>query len=396
MIEIVPLTPELAPAVRDFNAIMKQAGFSALPETPQSVWLPPTKEGSLFEECFVAVEDGHVRGGYAASRHQAWVGGETRPVSYMRLPVSEAVVNRKYSLVPARLVKDALARHPLTFGMGMGGDEVPVARLLKAMKFRVEPVPFYFKIHRAARFLTGSHVMNPWLAKSAAYSGGAWAAKHALDLALVRDRALERRLRVEVVPDFRDWADELWDNAKEKYTWVAGRDSQAMNAIYPTRERSYIRLKVWDGARLAGWAILLDMHLKDDKRFGRVRAGQIVDCFGAPDEAAAVMRGACRFLEDRGVDFIRSHQSHPAWCKALRNSGFLQGSSYFLYGHAPAISEILDRVDPQQLGVHLNRGDGDSPLYLPRRGTPAGAYPIHQPPSKILEKTPTSISDSPR
>ena len=391
MIEIVPLSAGLSSAVREFNALLQPTGVSAFPESPVSRWLPRTGDAGIYEEPFVAVEDGNVRGGYILIRNTAQLGDEIVSLDGLRLPISQAVVNRKYSLLPARLIKDALARQPLLYGTGMGGHDVPVARLMKAIQFELYPVPFYFKILRPVRFLTRSHVMKPLAAKLAAYSGAAWGAVTALDVLKVRNRSLARRARVEVVERFDSWADDLWEENRTRYSWVATRDNRVLNAIYPPSDRRFLRVRVWEGARVAGWAVLLDLHLKDDERFGRVRSGQIVDCFAAPEDAPLVVRGAACFLEERGVDFVRTHQSHPAWGNALRDAGFLlSGSSFFLCGISPALREILQRIDPLRLGVHLNRGDGDGPWYLPRRGTPAGAYPAWSagvPAAEAMEQT---------
>jgi len=372
MISIVPFTDELAPAVRDFNVRLAPAGVSRFPESPVSQYLPHTDGRRTYEEAFLAMEDGQMRGGYILVRQEVSFGGEISSAAGLRLPISEALVNAKYALVPALLLRNALNRQPLLWGAGMGGEDKPVARLLKSSKFCMQPVPFYFKIHRPARFFTRSKVINPWLARLAAWSGAAWAASRAADLALVRGRSRMRGVRLEVVPEFGAWADRLWNEAKARYGCAGVRDSHMLNALYRTGG-PYQRIQVWEGARLAGWAVLLDLQLRDHARFGNARGGQIVDCFGHPEDAATIIKAACRFLEKRGVDFIRSHQSHPAWGEALRGAGFLRGRSYFIFTASPAFQRRLNEVDLDRRSLHVNRGDGDSPFFLPQQGVPATA-----------------------
>ncbi|HLJ50803.1 MAG TPA: hypothetical protein VKU01_32555 [Bryobacteraceae bacterium] len=375
MIEIRTLSDGLAPSVRAFNERVSTRGVTPFPEEPVSQWLPKRLGCAIYEEPFVAIEDGQVRGGYILIQQEASIGGQITSIGGLRLPISEALVNPKYGLLPARLVLDAQRRQPLLFGMGMGGEQTPVARLLGGLKFQLRRVPFYFKINHAARFLTGSTILKPWLARLLLYSGVGWAGTHALSFSLAKPHGAVRKVIAREIGAFDDWADRLWEANHAQYSFVAVRNSSTLNALYPPADKRFIRLQVKHGRRIAGWALLLDLHLTDHPRFGNLRAGQIVDCFAAPDDAQHVIRAASQYLENRGVDFVRSHQSHPSWRRALQLSGFFPGRSYFLFGASPALGSLLARVDPNNSGVHLNRGDGDGPLYLPRKGIPAERYP---------------------
>jgi len=370
MIQVVPFTEERRPAVEEFNRRMTPARVSAFPESVLSPWLPQGNGHRMWEEHYVAVEGESVRGGYILMRHHMWFGGELIPVGGLRLPISEGLVNGAYRLVGIQVVKDALRKQPLLFGMGMDGEQTPIAKLLKALKFRLEPVPFYFKVKHGARFLREVPAVGPRASKLAVYTGAAWAGAKVLDLALTRNRWVGRRAAVDLVDRFEDWADGVWEESKGRYTMVGLRDSHALNLIYPPENRRFLRLRMKVDGRVIGWAVALDLRLDHDERFGNLRAGVIMDCLATPENAGAVIGAASRMLEARGVDFVRSHQYHPAWRQALQRSGFLQGPSYFLFGAAPAFAEKLDAVDAGKAGVHLNRGDGDSPLYLPLRGTP--------------------------
>jgi hypothetical protein len=369
MISIVPFTADLAPAVRAFNLRIAPAGVTRFPESPVSEFLPAEAGRRTYEESFLAMEGGRMRGGYILVRQEVSFGGEIARVAGLRLPISEALVDGQYGMVPSLLLRNALKREPLLWGAGMGGEQRPVARLLRSGRFCLEPVPFYFKITRPARFLTQSKVVHPWAAGLAAWSGAAWAASRAADLALVRERSRMRGVRVEAVNEFGGWADGLWDEVRHRYACARVRDSHMLNAVYRP-DGPYERIQVWDGARLTGWAVLLDLQLREHPKFGNARSGQIVDCFGQPEDAPMIMKAACRFLTERGVDFIRSHQSHPAWGEALGGAGFLRGRSYFIFTASAAFRNRLNQVDPHRLGLHVNRGDGDSPFFLPKQGEP--------------------------
>jgi hypothetical protein len=92
-----------------------------------------------------------------------------------------------------------------------------------------------------------------------------------------------------------------------------------------------------------------------------MRLGSIVDCFAAAEDAPAVAQAAAAFLEHRGVDLIVSNQAHSAWCNALKNAGFLQGPSNFIFASSPKLSRLLANRNIGNGDIHINRGDGDGP-----------------------------------
>jgi len=109
-----------------------------------------------------------------------------------------------------------------------------------------------------------------------------------------------------------------------------------------------------------GWAVPLDTAMRDDKHFGNLRLGSIVDALALPEDAPAVMAAAAGELEQRGVDLIVSNQCHKAWADALRRSGFLEGPSNFIFAAAKKLAALSSAFDE----FHINRGDGDGPIHL--------------------------------
>ena len=77
-----------------------------------------------------------------------------------------------------------------------------------------------------------------------------------------------------------------------------------------------------------------------------------------------MVRCATRFLQQRGVDLIVSNQSHAAWRRAFRKSGYLRGPSNFNFASSKPLSGLLQSAGVQQEDMHWTRGDGDGPMNL--------------------------------
>ena len=352
-LEIVPFTADSVAAVRAFNQRLGAHGIPAdqrFPETPDPGWMPGM-------ELFLAVEDGMVRGGYILRRQSFSVGGETIHAAHYRLPISEGLIDRAYSTLGLRMVRDALAREPRLYAMGMGGWEKPLPQMLKRLKWQMSAVPFHFKVVHPARFLRNIRVLRTSAIRrlaldAAAITGAGWLGMKALGMA--------RRLpvqKVELASNFGAWADEVWGRSRGAYHVIGMRDARTVNELYPAGDTRFLSVRTAEG-----WALLLDTQMDDHKQFGGMRVGTIVDCLADPASASAVVRAAASVLEHRGVDLMVSNQSHAAWSHALLDAGFRTGPSNYLVALSPAFAKAAGSAEASEF--HFNRGDGDGPIHL--------------------------------
>jgi hypothetical protein len=372
-VAIQPFEPGHGKAVTDFNRRLAAAGSGwSFPEQPEPSWLARAPGSPVFQEFFVAVDAACVRGVYALQHRPAAIGGEERPVGCWYLPISEGSVDRNYALVAALLLRDAIRREPLSYGIGFPGLDSQAGRLAGALGCELRPVPFFVRIEHGARFAREARPLRTArvLARAldfAAASGLASSGATLVKLALRRGPGLGAA-RVETAPEFGAWADEVWQRCRGRYSFVALRDAAALNRIYPTADAGLERVRVLRGETTVGWAVLQRAALRDDATFGSLHVGRINDCLASPEDAGVVMRAAADTLAARGVDLMLSNQLHPAWGEALRRNGFLPAPSNFGVGPTAALAERIRSIDPQLGSVHMNRGDGESPWAEIRHG----------------------------
>ena len=351
-IEIVPYLPVHAAALRRFNQRLAEGGVEMhFPEPRGADWLPGTEQ-------WLAVESGEVRGGYLLRRQVFSFGGEPAPVTHYRLPLSEGLVNRAYASLALRLVRDALAREPSLYALGMGGWDKPLPQMLKRLKWRMAAVPFYFKTPHPYRFLRQiralrSSPLRRLACDAAAFSGAGWLALWLAGIA--RRPAAAPPLATPA--SFGGWTDAVWENCRARYAMSAVRDAATLDLLYPTSDPRFLRIRAG-----GGWAVLLDTAMQGHKQFGDLRVGSIVDALAPPEDAGAVVRTAARVLEERGVDLIVSNQLHRAWSNGLADAGFRQGPTNFLLALSPALAARIEGHADHE--IHINRGDGDGPIHL--------------------------------
>ncbi|MGB9196728.1 MAG: hypothetical protein WCB53_07345 [Terriglobales bacterium] len=374
-IAIQPYRKEHESAVQEFNRRLQVSGDPNLVFSQSCVprWLPPENDNPVWNEFYVAVDSSSgetsIRGAYGLKQEALLVRGKgIQRIACYHHPLSEGIVDRAFTSVGMLLARDALARQPFLYALGMGGSETPIAKMLKALGFSLTPIPFYFRVVHPAKFLREMQALREksWRAIAmdiAAVTGTGWLAIKSLQ-AMKAFRGASN-VAVEEIAEFSDWADELWNQAKENVSAATVRDTRTLRLLHPanviTNATSSIastkRLRVRRDGSAIGWAIV-GIRRKDAK-YGTMRVGSIVDCWAMPENAKAVIRAAVQALEKDGVDLIVSNQSHQVWCNALEESGFLKGPTNFVFAASKKLTALLQPLEENRDLFHITRADGD-------------------------------------
>jgi hypothetical protein len=326
-------------------------------------WLPKADGRTVYNEYFVAVDNGVVRGGYALKHQEFSFGdGTVRAVGYYHHPLSEGIVNQSYASVGALLLRDAMQRQPLLYCLGMGGYGRPLANMVVKLGWGHCAIPFYFKIVRPYRFLRQmqalrSSVLRRIVMDAAAFSGTGWLGVKAISTVKEMRAQSDRPFLAENVDQFSDWVDPLWQQSRSLCAMTAVRDREVLSVLYPPDGSNFTRVRISRDGAPVGWAVVGER--RKDTKYGSMKVGSIVDCWAAPEHALAVVRAAVRALELRGMDLIVSNQSHAVWSQACEAAGFFQAESNFVFAASKKLSELLRPFEQTKSRIHFTRADGD-------------------------------------
>jgi hypothetical protein len=367
-LRIAPYTEADVAAVLAFNSRLTAGGADPafrMEESSRALWIPPDGAGSLpYQEFFLAWDDDVVRGGYALKRQNFWLAGEERTVGFFRAPLSEGIIDKKYATIGGLLLRDALQREPLLFSLGMGNPERPLPRMLRGLRWTFEPVDFLFRAARPGRVLRGLRAVRTTAVRRLAMDVAAWTGMASVAFR-VRQGALPAGEGGAFTERFSPAElDTLWNSARGAYSFSAVRDASVVERLYPASDERFLRLEVREQGRLTGWAVMLDTAMRDDKYFGNLRVGTLIDMLAEPGREARVAAAATRWLTGRGVDLLISNCAHHGWADALRGCGWRNGPTNFYLAFSPKLAKLLDPWDANRPGVHLMRGDGDGPIHL--------------------------------
>src|SRR5262245_45120159 len=194
-------------------------------------------EGFPVYRRMIVAEDGQeVRAAMMLCHHNVYIHGERRDFCWTKMPLSEGIVNLKYSLAIIQLVKKALDYQPFMMGVGAGTSESEGHRLFAGLRWRHQSVPFFFYPVKVSKVLRGLNYLKNnaklrYVALLGAYSGvgagmsGLLALRRKLSTALSGYEAL-------VVGRFDEWADRIFAHSLSDYPVAIRSDATYLNLVY--------------------------------------------------------------------------------------------------------------------------------------------------------------------
>jgi hypothetical protein len=360
--------------VRAFNARLRAGGVEPgflLPENarPQYPGDPLAKkpDASFAKRQFLAIEDENVRGGFLLQEQPCEIAGETHWCANIQMPISESLVDRKFSYVATRMLQLLLRDWPFVFAVGMGSLEAPFAKFLSGMKWRAALVPFRFYVFRPARFLREIQPLHSTRARAVAANMGAWSGLGTSTiLALQRVR---RRSAVRLFPDriyhWDDQSSSLWAHYRGVCSFGAVRDGTTLPFFLDVTDSRLSAYRLADREGIArGWIVLQVTAMRENKYFGSLCVATLIDAVCEPGFERAAVRAAMACARDQNADVMVTNQQHRRWLTASDENGFWRGPSNYVFATSPQLTQRIGSVDPEFASVHLSRSDGDGRLNL--------------------------------
>lgn len=358
-------------AVDRFNQRLKAGGREE--EIPLDPALPGESryrpEGfPIYRRTMIAEDGAEVRAAMMLCHHNVYIHGERKDFSWTKLPLSEGIIDLKYSMAIIQIMKKALDDHPFLMGIGAGLPDSDGFRFFAKLRWRLQAIPFFFfpvrlgKVLRELRYFKGSARLR-YGALLGAYSGIGAGASGLLALRRKASPLFLRELagyEASLVEGFDEWADRIFTEALPEYPVAIRSDATSLNIVYPPDDRRYVRLRVRKRAanRDAGWIVVAAKQMENNHYFGNLKVGTLVDGFGRAEDVPGLISAGLNHLATLGADIIVANFSHSAWTRACRLTGMFSGPSNFSVFVSPKGSPILEETCPLDR-MHMARGHSD-------------------------------------
>jgi hypothetical protein len=327
----------------------------------------------VYRRMMIAEDGREIRAAMLLYHHNVFIKGEKRDFCWADMPVSEGIIDRKYSLAIIQLMKRATAYQPFLMTMGVGAPEIEAFRFFAKLGWRWRLAPFFFYPVRVTKTLLGLRYFKTcpklrYAALLGAFSGagaglsGLLSLRRRLGSAFSTCQISEERV-------FDGWADRVFTGALPEYAVAIRSDAATLNIVYPPDNAGYTRLRARrKGAKDdVGWIVVAVKQMKDNCYFGDLKVGTLADGFGRVADAPALVAAGINHLAEAGVDIIVANFLHAAWARACRRAGMIAGPSnynLFVSPGGPLLRE--DSCLPQE--IHVARGHGDGMVALVQDG----------------------------
>jgi len=355
--------------ILNFNKELAEKGFKFSLPIPDLKSI--TTNSFIKKNSFILIEDKiSVRAGYTLKSQWFKVNEELLQIGYYYQPISAGLFNKKYNVCGVLLLNDAQKKNPNLFSLGMGGYKKPLPKLLKSLNWRLQKIPFFFKIFNPNSFLKNiKYLKNTktkyFLVTFLLSTGLGWVfikiIFQFLELFNFKFKKKDN-LKIKEIEEFEQDVDVIWENSKKHNSFSAVRNFQYLKILYS--DKKFIKLKFIENDKVIGWSISLCSKLNDHHYFGDMKLGSIVDCFCLPGYEKAIINQTTEILKNREVDLIVSNQSHVFWKKAFKMNSFFKGPSNFIFASSKILSDKLMEDKKSKDYMHITRGDGDGPINL--------------------------------
>ena len=355
--------------IEKFNKELENHGFTF--KLPIPDYKSIKTDEFIFENKFILTENEEkIRAGYTLKNQWFKINNEIRQIGYYYNPITAGLFNKKYNICGLMLLNDAEKKRSNLFCLGMGGYSEKLPQLLRKLNWKLETVPFYFKVCNPNAFLKNIEYLKNTKFKSFIImiiknSNLGWLFIKIFFLLLKISIFPFRRTHNiidEKIEVFDKEADDLWENSKEHYSFIAVRNYEYLKKLYSNKK--FIKLKFTKNNKVIGWSISLCNKLQNHKQFGNMNLGSIIDCLSLNGYETSVIKKTAETLEKKGAYLIISNQSHDYWKNALKMNSFINGPSNFIFASSKELSEKLINNLKSKCFMHITRGDGDGPINL--------------------------------
>lgn len=363
-LSIEPFGPQHEAAAAAFNQRLGASGKPVIFFLPERSRATQSAHGVTVTD-YVAVDtEGVVRGGLMSWEHSAIVGKSVRQVINIQSPLSEGTFDRAHVAVGPRLIQAAIQRTPYVYLVGMGSEDNPLPRLLKAMGFRVRAVPFFFRIIKPAQCLRQLRPFrnSAWkrvLGNIAALTGIGPLGAAVLHKARRSASEAVSGYEMEEVSEWGPWADDVWDGFAKGITFGVMRDANVLRFFYPLQKGTPRVWRLLRGSAVDGWFGLMITRMTGNAYFGNLTVATLTDCIGSVNAVQAGFIYAIRKARELGADLLIANLEHEPVQRACVAAGYRQGPSNFLFATSKALTQEISANS-----AYVTRRDGDGLVNL--------------------------------
>jgi hypothetical protein len=320
------------------------------------------------EEQYVVADREEIRGSVYLRLTSMIAGGVRFQVGYVKYPVAESLVDKKYAGVPVAMMRHLQKLQPELLVMGMGGLSGPFAQFLSRMRWRGHTIPTVILPLQPTRILRhlphlAARTTLVRIARVLDWLGGGMVLSGAVRLtSAVGTRWLGRGAITEpLLPGTSDGSvySRVSASVVSSYPLMVDRDAKYATWMFPEHTQGAHRLHVQTAPGHDGYVHIqyVDLRERRSSPYGPLRLAVLQDMLAVPEAARGVVAAGVDLARRLDADLVLMTHSHPAWLTAARRCGFLMGPDNFACMRSPALDQKLAELGIIARDLYVTRAD---------------------------------------
>ncbi len=316
-------------------------------------------EGDLINQKFyVLIDQDKIISAICAIKNQIYLlKGNEINFQFIEYPISLSVVDSKYATDSIFLLKKITSASENMHGIGMGGLEEPLPKILRTLKFKTMLIPFFSYPISIQRFI------ELILRRKTGYDFKYLISIFCLfDFILkcfhsFKDKFFSKNFHFEEFNEFADTDNALWDSISNDFDLIAIKNKQNLNALYNKTPHHLHKFKIFENGKYLGWAILKITKHSKNKYFNNCTTATIVDLLCNQTDYDLFLTIIKRISRINKADMVLVNSTFGKFNDRLKKSHFIPIPSN--YGFA-----YKTNIEFSTSNAWLTRADGDGPINL--------------------------------
>ena len=240
-------------------------------------------------------------------------------VSFIKMPLSLGVFNKKYSFSSIRLFKELNKEFPNTILLGMGGQNTQIAKITAAIGWMLFDVHFLFKPLNYVNFLIHFHKFAQIVPRT---------------FRVPNLRFSKKELCYKAIDNLPDAYDDIQLKFTKGINFSLVRSSSVVNSQAPADLGCFKKIEIYKGKEVVGYGTIFISKNDNHRLFGNWTIACVIDYTYDPESINFdyVTNNMEAFSMKEGADVIFINQSKLDDVNTMKQSGWFERSSQFSCG----------------------------------------------------------------
>ena len=336
--------------LEDFNKRIKNTNINF--DHPKNWFFK--KKDIINNDFFVLIENNKfIRAIVSIKNQQYLINGTIVNFKDIQLPISESIIDRKFFIQSLFFFNKIINLSENMHGLGMGGLNEPLPKILNKLKFNKYLIPFFIfpiSIRKTLYiYLKRKKINFPLKILEILYPIDFF---YKFSFNFFHNKITQEEFNL-----FDKKDDKLWDKVKFNFDLISVKNKINLNLVYDTKRFNLLKIRVFKNEKYLGWLVLKITKHNNSKHFFDCRTCTVVDLLCDPAYYSIFIKEIKKISIINNCDVVLVNSTFKEFNNMLKKNFFINVGSNFGFVYKSSETFNINKS-------WITRGDGDGPINL--------------------------------